>query len=193
MDDELLESIAEQVTPSGERLSFPSGSWITTNDSSQSIRLLKRKGKESSESDVSAKKAKTESGDKCLFIVGNEKKEIAWDRTILADSNPTLKNILFGTGQIKPTSKPVEWPEYHPDSVEWIFKSLPIKETMYLGSAKVVPDEVYKSCQLLADYLGIEFYRLMVASDRFEGRPTIERYNLRDEDDEDDEDNDDDE
>jgi hypothetical protein len=52
MDDELLESIAEQVTPSGERLSFPSGSWITTNDSGQSIRLLKRKGKESSESDI---------------------------------------------------------------------------------------------------------------------------------------------
>jgi hypothetical protein len=137
---------------------------------------------------VAAKKAKTESGGKCRFIVGNEKKEIAWDRTILADSNPTLKNILFGTGQIKPDpSKPVEWPEYHPDAVELIFKSLPLNETMDLKSAdtEVVPDEVYKSCQLLADYLGIEFYRLMVASDRFKERPTIERYNLRDEDDED--------
>jgi hypothetical protein len=96
------------------------------------ISLLTLEGVERPDSQSPAKKAKIDS-DKCLFMVGPEKKHITWDRNVLAESNPTLKNILFGTGQIKPDpSKPVEWPEYHPDSVELIFKSLPLKETMYL-------------------------------------------------------------
>jgi hypothetical protein len=78
----------------------------------------------------------------------------------------------------------VEWPEYHPDAVKLIFGALPLKETVELRSAKVVPDDVYKSCQSLADYLGIDFYRLSIASDRFEST-CIERYNLHDEDEDD--------
>jgi hypothetical protein len=183
-DDELLEGIAQRVSPSEELLSFPSGWWITTIACHHSIILLQRKRHADSESEVSAKKAKTESGDKCRFIVGTEKKELVWDRNVLADSNTTLKNILLGTGQIKPDpSKPVEWPDYHPDSVALIFESLPLEETMELESIdpNVVPDEVYNSCKILADYLGIDFYRLCIASDRFK-RPTLERYNLHDED-----------
>jgi hypothetical protein len=194
-DDQLLEGIAQQVTPPDELLNFPSGSWLTKLAYGDPISLLKRKGNTSNESQVSAKKSKTDSGDKCLFIVGAEKKEIAWDRNALAGSNPTLKNILFGTGQIKPDpSKPVEWPEYHPDSVELIFKALPRIERMNLGSdkAKRVPDEVYKSCKVLADYLGIDFYRLSIASDRFKKNSTVERYK-NDEDEDEEEDNEDEE
>jgi hypothetical protein len=185
-DDQLLESIARQVTPSGERLGFPTGSWIATNGSYENIRLLENKAKGTSVK-VTAKKAKTDSDDKCLFIVGAEKKEISWNRNVLAESNPTLKNILFGTGQLKPDpSKPVEWPEYMPNSVELIFKALPFVEKKNLvgnTKPKVVPDGVYNSCKLLADYLGIDFYRLSLASDRFKD-PTIKEYKDEEEDDE---------
>jgi hypothetical protein len=135
---------------------------------------------------ASAKRAKTDSGDKCIFIVGAEKKEIEWDRNVLAESNPTLKSILFGTGHIKcDPSKPVEWPDYHPDSVALIFKALPLAEKMELEStdAEVVPDEVFNNCKLLADYLGIDFYRLSIASDRFKRSPSIEQYQDEDEED----------
>jgi hypothetical protein len=182
-DDEVLEGIAQQVTPPGVLLGYPSGWWITTSENRQSISLLTQKGQKS-ESDVTTKSAKTDSNDKCLFIVGADKKEIAWDRNVLADSSPTFKNILLGTGQIKPDpSKPVEWPEHHPDAVKLIFEALPFKEEMELASvhAEVVPDEVYKSCKVLSDYLGIDFYRLSIASDRFRSSerykgPSMERY-----------------
>jgi hypothetical protein len=158
---------------------------VATSENRQSICLLTQNGQKS-ESDVTAKKAKTDGNDKCRFIVGAEKKEIEWDRNVLAESNSTLKNILFGTGQIKADpSKAVEWPEYHPDAVQLIFEAMPFKESMELESVEpdIVPDEVYKSCKVLADYLGIDFYRLSIASDRFRGSdwygynsPSVERY-----------------
>jgi hypothetical protein len=101
----------------------------------------------------------------------------------------------------------VEWPDYHPDSVALIFKALPLVEKGILGygqrntffttrktaDAEVVPDEVYNSCKLLADYLGIDFYRLSIASDRFKTSPSIEQYKDEEEDENEDEDEDEDE
>jgi hypothetical protein len=95
-DDELLEGIALQVTPSGVLLGFPSGWWITISERRQSISLLTQEGqmKESKVVAKKGKKAKIDS-DKCLFIVGAEKKEISWDRNVLAYSNSVLKNFCL--------------------------------------------------------------------------------------------------
>jgi hypothetical protein len=49
---------------------------------------------------------------------------------------------------------------------------------------------VYNNCKLLADYLGIDIYRLSIASDRFKRNPSIEQH--QDEDEEDNKDDEDD-
>jgi hypothetical protein len=174
-DDELLQQIARQFTPADKKLADTYDHYPIDllNDDNTSKKATTKSGLSE------AKKLKETTSDvpkedKCTFIVGPEKTEIVWDRTILAKSNPTLSKILYGSGEIKTDpSKPIEWLDFDPASTKLVFESLP---KSWNGRSAAVSDQVYKGCKVLADYLGIEFRRLFIKSDRFADEGYLQKY-----------------
>lgn len=87
----------------------------------------------------------------CVFLVGPEEETIEANRAVLANSNPVLSRMLYGTELMTaPPESPIKWPDFLPDAVSLVFWAL----TQLHGSTISVPIGMEAEFRKVLDFLG---------------------------------------